>query len=91
MLDVLADFSNEDIFYLSYFERAQNAEKVSIGITSQCITGTAIQIHLCKSNGSPQLTEMPLLPKSDTDLAFRRKGVNDLWNVHLHAGNGCLK
>lgn len=61
MLDVLDDFSNEDIFYLSYFERAQNAEKVGIGITSQCITGTANQIYLCKSNGSPQVTEMPLV------------------------------
>lgn len=88
MLDVLDDFSNEDIFYLSYFERAQNAEKVGIGITSQCITGTANQIYLCKSNGSPQVTEMPLLPKSDTHLALRRKGDNDLQNVHLRAGNG---
>lgn len=90
MLDVLADFSNEDVFYLSYFERAQNAEKMGIGITSQHITGTSIQIHLCKSNGSPQVTEMPLLPKSDTELALRRKEDNDLQNVHLRTGTECF-
>lgn len=90
MLDVLSDFSNGDIFYLSYFKRAQNAEKEGIGTTSQCITGTYIGIHLCKSSGSPQVTEMPLLPKSDTELALGRKGDNDLQKVHLHTGTECF-
>lgn len=90
MLDVLADFSNKHMFYLSDFERAKYAEKAGIGITSQSIRGTAIQIQLCKSNGSPKVPEMPMLPILDPELALRRKGHNDLQNTHLCSGTECF-
>lgn len=74
-LDVPADFSNEDVFYLPYLLRAQNAEKVSTGTPSQHITGIPIQIHLYKSSGSPKVAQMPLLPESNTKLALRKGTV----------------
>lgn len=89
-LDVPADFSNDDIFYLSYLRRAQNDEKVGTGTTSQHVTGTSTQIHLCKSNGSPQVAQMSLSPKLDTELELRRKGNSDLQNVHQHTKTGCF-
>jgi len=63
---------------------------VGIGTTSQHVTGTSIQLHLCKSNGRPKTAQMPLLPKSDVPLALRRKVDSDLQNLHQNARTGCF-